>query len=270
MREHIELGTTPIMEECVQVSDRFDYLKPMHREARMFKKQLEEQFKDSIPDGACFIIKKFPHDFGSYYDVCVSFDEDNEIATEFAYNLEGCEPEYWNVGHCCPVNLNEFANEELGEVFMKKFGTTDEVVYLVRIYTKDVHVDAFVRTSLYGMYPSELVDTLKVDDFITWLNENDIGVHYIKRDMHWEEPKSLLTKRNIEYYRKAMQTLAESVADMDEEDVADVIGSVEEQVKKDIESYPEEEDIRICWKCGLPLKYNSQAYEEGFHFDTCY
>jgi hypothetical protein len=42
-----------------------------------------------------------------------------------------------------------------------------------------------------------------------------------------------------------------------------------EEIQKAYDSYPKGEPVKYCWACGKPLVYNSMAYIEGFHFDTC-
>jgi hypothetical protein len=47
------------------------------------------------PRGACFGVKSFPHDFGSYYEVVIHFDDDYDEAADFAYEVERNLPETW-------------------------------------------------------------------------------------------------------------------------------------------------------------------------------
>ena len=93
MRDYIILGSTPIAENCVQVSNTHEYLDSMKAECKRFKAGLEKKFQP--PDGAFLKIKSFPHDFGSYLEVVVMFDDNNEEATTYAYDLESDTPETW-------------------------------------------------------------------------------------------------------------------------------------------------------------------------------
>lgn len=43
-----------------------------------------------------FIVKSFPHDFGSYYEVCAVFNDNDEASSSWAYNVEAHIPEYWD------------------------------------------------------------------------------------------------------------------------------------------------------------------------------
>src|SRR5574344_870496 len=95
MRDYIELGSAPIEEDCVQVSRTEDYYDAMREECRRYRALLE--IKCPIPEGinARYSIKQFPHDFGSYTEVCILFDDEDEAACDFAYNLENELPLRW-------------------------------------------------------------------------------------------------------------------------------------------------------------------------------
>lgn len=95
MREYIELGSAPAEEDCVQVSRTSEYLDAMRDECRRYRLLLEK--KCPIPEevNARYTIKQFLHDFGSYMEVCIVFDDTDEAACEFAYNLETELPLRW-------------------------------------------------------------------------------------------------------------------------------------------------------------------------------
>ena len=97
MKEYIELGPSPWGEECVPVKSGTDYLPAMLAECDRYKRQLERDF--AIPDdmNARYAIKKFPHDFGTYAEVVIFFDDEDEAASEFAYDLESHLPERWEI-----------------------------------------------------------------------------------------------------------------------------------------------------------------------------
>ena len=66
------------------------------KECRAFIGQLRRQFGVEPTDSTRLIVKSNPHDFGTYHEVAVCFDEDDEAAVEYAYKLEGSLPEYWD------------------------------------------------------------------------------------------------------------------------------------------------------------------------------
>lgn len=43
-----------------------------------------------------FTIKKFEHDFGWYREVIIKYDDNNDGAADFAYNVEENLPEHWD------------------------------------------------------------------------------------------------------------------------------------------------------------------------------
>ena len=94
MRDYLTLGPTPCGEDCQQVGPKFDFEKS-NKELKAFKHQLERQFKN-IPEGSKFGIKTFPHDFGSYSEVVVYFDDENNKSTDFAFDVENHIPEFWD------------------------------------------------------------------------------------------------------------------------------------------------------------------------------
>lgn len=94
MRDYLTLGGAPYDEQCVQVTDKADYKPAMRLECARYKTQLEKQFADR-PDTVWFVIKTFPHDFGSYSEVCISFDPDNVESTDYAQHVEWYMPATW-------------------------------------------------------------------------------------------------------------------------------------------------------------------------------
>lgn len=95
MREYLVVGSTPIDEQCIQVRSNSDYLFSMKKECDIYKRQLERLFPDP-PDGVWFSIKSFDHDFGMYTEVCVFFDGDDEIQSEYASDVDSSLPEKWD------------------------------------------------------------------------------------------------------------------------------------------------------------------------------
>ncbi len=95
MRDYIELGSVPVDEDCVQVSTKEPYIDAMREECRRYKSYLEQVCPIPGDVSARYIIKTFPHDFGSYMEVCIVFDDEDEKASEFAYNLEDKLPCTW-------------------------------------------------------------------------------------------------------------------------------------------------------------------------------
>lgn len=96
--DYIEIGGSPSGEDCVQVSRHSDYLPAMRAECKRFKEMLEKRFPvpSSLEGKVWFSIKSNPHDFGSYLEVVVKYDMEDEQASEFALFVESNTPETWS------------------------------------------------------------------------------------------------------------------------------------------------------------------------------
>jgi hypothetical protein len=105
MQDYLTLGPTPCEETCQPVGmPTYDHGKAI-KESRVYKAQLERMHGEP-PDGAYFKVKSFPHDFGSYMEVVIMFDSDDEKAREYAYKVEAN----------CPANWDEIAKSQLVEL----------------------------------------------------------------------------------------------------------------------------------------------------------
>ena len=94
MREHLEIGSSPNAEECQQVGSD-DYNQLGFDECEIYARQLQRQFPN-MPAGCFFKVKANSHDFGTYYEVAIFFDDDDEDAVNYAYNIENNPPEFWD------------------------------------------------------------------------------------------------------------------------------------------------------------------------------
>jgi hypothetical protein len=59
---------------------------------------------------------------------------------------------------------------------------------------------------------------------------------------------------------------------IEEDGIESVLEWEEKEYVKSLNSYEglSDDDIRHCTRCGQLMKYNSMAYWEGYHFDSCY
>jgi len=92
--EILNIGTSPYGEDCVNVGSN-QYAARARKECWVFKNQLVRVHGEP-PTGCTLVVKSFPHDFGTYYELCARYDSEDEIATDYAYKLEGEVPEYWD------------------------------------------------------------------------------------------------------------------------------------------------------------------------------
>jgi len=94
MKDYIDLASSPLNEDCAQVGSP-DYHERSRLELRELKRMMEAVHPSSIP-GAYYAAKTFPHDFGSYSELCAIFDDEDEAAAEWAYEAEDHVPDDWD------------------------------------------------------------------------------------------------------------------------------------------------------------------------------
>ena len=89
MRDYLCLGPVPSDEDCQQVGmDSYDYEQDT-ADLRRYKAMLENRWPD-----AHFAIKSFPHDFGTYREVVVYFDDEEDGPS--AFEVEANLPRTWD------------------------------------------------------------------------------------------------------------------------------------------------------------------------------
>lgn len=86
MRDYLSIGTVPHEEDCTQNEPTGQYATAQRREARLFADQIRRHYPE--PDDGYMTVKSFPHEFGSYYEACAIFDDENEAACNWAYTVE--------------------------------------------------------------------------------------------------------------------------------------------------------------------------------------
>jgi len=67
--EELEIGPVRSEENCAQAGDE-DYQKKARAECRAYARQVERHYP--VPEGANVQVKRFPHDFGCYFEVAIS------------------------------------------------------------------------------------------------------------------------------------------------------------------------------------------------------
>ena len=77
MYDTMQIGSTPYNMDCAQVgSENYDTKSQI--ECNAFLHQIKRVCGEP-PQGARLVVKSFPHDFGSYREVCVVYDAENEV-----------------------------------------------------------------------------------------------------------------------------------------------------------------------------------------------
>lgn len=89
MRDILYIGATPTDEDCEQVGSNCDYER-MKLECSTYMAQLRRVYGEP-PKGTSLSIKRESHDFGAYYEVVCNYDPDDEVSSDYAFNVEsGC------------------------------------------------------------------------------------------------------------------------------------------------------------------------------------
>ena len=111
MFDYIELGPTPYGEDCAQVGSD-DYSSKIKVETKRYVEQLEKRFPQ-LGEAHCTLrVKGFPHDFGTYHEVCIVYNEDDAIAVNFAYFVDSNLPEFWNDDKVLTCDLYAYKETE--------------------------------------------------------------------------------------------------------------------------------------------------------------
>ena len=99
----MEIGSTPHGENCAQVGSD-NYMNLATIEMDTYIRLMERLFPEASSRNINFKKKWFDHDFGSYGEVCMFWDSENEEANNYVYEIDKNLPENWD----------KVATEELG------------------------------------------------------------------------------------------------------------------------------------------------------------
>ena len=91
MRDYLHIGPVPADEDCLQVGYASEA--NMRAECRKYAAKLILAFPP--PPGTSLRVKACPHDFGTYYEVIVEFDDNDEGAAQYALMVESDSPGTW-------------------------------------------------------------------------------------------------------------------------------------------------------------------------------
>jgi hypothetical protein len=90
----MNIGSSPADEDCVQVGSD-NYAARAKQECLRYIELLRRKFGPE-PAGTRLVTKGFPHDFGTYYEVCVVYDDNDRAGLDYALLLEGNSPATWD------------------------------------------------------------------------------------------------------------------------------------------------------------------------------
>jgi len=93
VRTYLSIGSSPPDEDCAQVGHA-NYKEKAAKECERYIKLIKITC-GLPPENASLAIKSFPHDFGTYYEVVVYYDDQDENAINYAFHVEKNEPMTW-------------------------------------------------------------------------------------------------------------------------------------------------------------------------------
>jgi hypothetical protein len=95
----LNFGSTPPNEDCAQVGQD-DYIERAQRECEAYIAQLKRTYatvhSEHLPESVKLRMKSHSHDFGTYYEVVATFDENDVQACAAAFWLDDNVPLTWD------------------------------------------------------------------------------------------------------------------------------------------------------------------------------
>jgi hypothetical protein len=118
MSDYLTIGSTPSDEPCLQVGHPA-YYDLAKSECRMYVLQLMDEFKKKFNrEPACRLtVKGFPHDFGTYHEVCAVFNDNDEQAYTDALWFEGESSTEWLPEYREALHKNPKYSEAVSSVY---------------------------------------------------------------------------------------------------------------------------------------------------------
>ncbi len=92
-KDFLPIGPVPCDEPCEQLGRGYDPVKA-REECRRFIDAIRATV-GTEPDGARLIVTSNDHDFGTYYEVVVRYDTEDEAASTYAFRVESEAPTNW-------------------------------------------------------------------------------------------------------------------------------------------------------------------------------
>ena len=104
MRTYEVIAPSPLEEDCVQLKTGGEYLDAMREEVDCFVTLLKEVFPWADEKNGLRISRKsFAHDFGTYYEAVVIYDDDNAKSVELAFFIVDNYPKHWEDNTVIPI-----------------------------------------------------------------------------------------------------------------------------------------------------------------------
>lgn len=113
MREYIDIGPTPADEPCAQIGED-DYTSRAVAECRRYARLINRAYP-----GACAVVVPHRHDYGTYYEVAVKYDDADIAQAELAYRIEETLPLTWAELETMAEEQTQFIHKETGSTDTK-------------------------------------------------------------------------------------------------------------------------------------------------------
>ena len=95
--EYLELGSSPSEEDCAQLGSS-DYAYRAIAECKAYRNYLVRLFPvpDSLQWDVTYILRPYPYEQESYYEVVIRYNPNNVEAVKFAFQVERKAPAHWD------------------------------------------------------------------------------------------------------------------------------------------------------------------------------
>jgi hypothetical protein len=94
MNSILTIESTPVNEPCVQMGEE-NFRRNSILECNALIAQIRREMGPE-PGSARLKVQSNPHDFGTYYDIGIEFNENSEEEVEWACRVEGDSPSEWD------------------------------------------------------------------------------------------------------------------------------------------------------------------------------
>lgn len=106
MMNHLYIGPAPSHEDCAQIGLTEGARRLNRIECEVYIEALRKVYGPE-PEGAYLHPKTEHHDFGSYCEVCIYYDDNNETAARYAFNIEAGLKTWDEAGMVAPVEYDD-------------------------------------------------------------------------------------------------------------------------------------------------------------------
>jgi hypothetical protein len=105
-KDYLYIGNVPTDEDCAQLGCDEDFSRKNRIECIAYKHQLERKF-ENLPKGMYFGVKSENHDCGTYREIVIYFDDENEDHLEILGEIES-GAENWDMLALKELEENEY------------------------------------------------------------------------------------------------------------------------------------------------------------------